>query len=248
MGLLSVICNHLVEGELALRRERALTREQKKLRRAAEERARLERDLREMELRLLQAQLNPHFLFNALNLIAGQAMLEDAPETSHLVGELSRLLRSSLSSIGKLVPLSEEVESARAYIEIFRARFERNVEFTVSLPESLAGAGVPALMLQPVIENSLRHAAGARDALAVKICAGEQDGCIRISVEDNGPGIPPGRLAEIKASLSSKDPEGKLTGLSGLNRRLKYYYPHMPDILVANLDSGLAITIFTPKE
>lgn len=243
MGLLSVICNHLVEGEIALRQERALTVEQKKLRRAAEESARLEHDLREMELRLLQAQLNPHFLFNTLNLIAGQAMMEDAPETAHLVQELSRLLRNSLSSIGKIVPLCEEVESARAYVEIFRARFERNVELILSLSENLKSVDVPALILQPVIENSLRYAGGS---LLLKIRAEERDGCICISVEDNGPGIPEKRLAEITASLCSKDHKGKLTGLSGLNRRLKYYYPHVPDISIANLDPGLSVAIAIP--
>ncbi|MHB9025333.1 MAG: PocR ligand-binding domain-containing protein [Armatimonadota bacterium] len=247
MGLMSVICTHLVEGTIALRQERELTQEQRKLRRAAEEKVRLERDLREMEMRLLQAQLNPHFLFNALNLIQGNAMLEQAPETTRLLEELTLLLRNALTSIGSLVPLADEVASARAYVEIFRARFSRQVSLQTELPETLNGVLVPPLILQPVVENALVHALPHRNCpLQLHLTAVLKDPWYELRLRDNGPGIERPLLTSVRRGLRRANPEGKLTGLIGVNKRLKYYYPELPDLRLESSANGLTVVISLP--
>jgi ligand-binding sensor protein len=248
MGLLSVISNHLVEGEIALRQERELTREQRKLRRAAEEKARLERDLREMELKLLQAQVNPHFLFNALNLILGQSMAENASETARLIEELSVVLRASLSTIGSMVPLGDEVESARSYLEFFRARFGHKFDITLQVPEEIKSFRVPSLILQPIVENALVHAfPRCRAQFSLKIEASHGHGCVRVRISDNGPGMSPQRVAVLRECLRNRGSDTKLTGLTGVNRRLKYYYPGVKDLEITSSDSGLTVEIVLPN-
>lgn len=249
MGLLSVICNHLVEGEIALRQERELTREQRKLRKAAEEKARLESDLREMELKLLQAQVNPHFLFNALNLILGQSMVESASETARLVEELAVVLRASLSSIGSMVTLEDEMDSARAYVEIFRARFGHTLEMHLDLPEQLRLFKVPSLIIQPLVENALIHAfPKCSGEFRLDVSAEERNGLLLLRIADNGHGITPSAEAEMLASLKRPDHGGKLTGLAGVNRRLKYYYPGIDDICVTSSADGFCATIMIPTK
>lgn len=249
ISLLSVICNHLIDGEIALRRERALNQEQRKLRKAAEEKARLERDLREMEIRLVQAQLNPHFLFNALNLILGNAISEDAPQTCHLVEELSELLRNSLTRIGRMVMLSEEVSSAKAYIEIFRVRFARDVKLEIDVPDELDKQMVPALILQPLVENALVHALPrCTGHFTLKISAERKEDMVEIKVADNGAGMERKERASVARGLKSMDSEGKLTGLMGVNRRLKYYYPSNPDIRFQSKSAGTTVTISIPQK
>lgn len=244
--LLSIICNHLVEQEVALRNERALVAEQGKLRKVAEDRARLERDLREMELKLIQAQINPHFLFNALNLILGKAMAEDAPVTTGLIEDLSLLLRNSLRNTSSVIGLSDEVESARAYISIFSARFGKKINLHTDISPEMYGFKVPALILQPLVENALVHAQPKREnGLSLDICAYENDDCAEITVSDNGPGLGAKEINSIRKLLQNRDPECKLTGLIGVNRRLKYYYNDIGN-LELNSDDGFCVKIRLP--
>jgi len=247
MGLMSIICNHLVEGEIAIRQERALTREQRKLRKAAEEMVRLERDLREMELKLLQAQVNPHFLFNALNLILGQSMAESASETAHLVGELATVLRASLSSVGSMVTLMDEIENSRAYVQIFQARFGHEIDFRSHIPEDLRAFTVPSLILQPLVENALIHGfPKCENTFHLQIEAVPHDGYMEIIVMDNGPAMTKKSVSDINASLKRNDHESKLTGLAGVSRRLKYYYPKFGEVRVASDMNGFRVSLIIP--
>ena len=246
MGLLGVICGHLVEREMALRSERALTREQRKLRKAAEERARLERYLREMELRLLQAQLNPHFLFNALNLVLGESMAEGASHTSELVGDLAMLLRNSVSRIGNTISLADEINGAKAYVNIFAARFGKRIDMRTELPSEISSFAVPALALQPLVENALVHGLpGCQDQFCLRVTANRIDGFIEITISDNGPGLTPDKLRAVRQTLKNRDAECKLTGLVGVNRRLKYYYEGMDDLQLSTAH-GFSVRIRIP--
>lgn len=246
MGLLSIICSHLVERETALRNERALTLEQRKLRKAAEERVRLERYLREMELRLLQAQLNPHFLFNALNLVLGQSMAENAANTSNLVENLSLLLRNSLGQIGNTVTLADEMSSTKAYVDIFAARFGKRIDMQTDLTPEVSDFQIPALTLQPLAENALIHGLPeCKGRFLLRVSASRTGDAVEIVVADNGPGLSPQALAVARETLQNRDPECKLTGLVGVNRRLKYYYENIDD-LELDASAGFAVKIRIP--
>lgn len=246
MGLLSIICGHLVERETALQNERALTLEQRKLRKAAEERARLERYLREMELRLLQAQLNPHFLFNALNLLLGESIAENASRTSEMVENLSLLLRNSVGQIGNTVSLTDEMTSTRAYVDIFAARFDKRIDMQTELDPQVSDFAIPALTLQPLVENALIHALPkCQGRFILRVSASRVDDAVEITVVDNGPGLSPEALAFARAALENRDPECKLTGLVGVNRRLKYYYESIQD-LELDFSGGFSVKIRIP--
>ena len=240
--LLAIIASHLVRGEIEIRRERETSR-------SAVRKAKLERDLREMELRLSQAQLNPHFLFNSLNLILGQALNENAGHTAHLVDELSVLLSNSLTSIGRMVSLEAEMMNAKAYIEIFRARFGKTIDFDIDLPNSLHRFKVPTLILQPLVENALVHGfPKATSTFSLRIAACNTDGVVEISVADNGPGMSARKLAQMTTSLNSRRHPTKLTGLTGLNQRLRYYYTLPPELRLEQTGDGLRVAIRVPLQ
>lgn len=239
--LLAIISSHLVRGEIELRRERELSK-------AEVRKAKLDRDLREMELRLSQAQLNPHFLFNSLNLILGQAMNENATQTAHLVEELSVLLSNALTSIGTMVSLQAEMMSAKAYVEIFRARFGKIIDLKIDLPSSLSKFKVPTLILQPLVENALVHGfPKAVGEFSLRLVARTINGRVEISVSDNGPGMGKRKLVQMSSALKSQRHPTKLTGLMGLNQRLRYYYPTPPELFLQQSDSGMTVTIRFPN-
>lgn len=249
LGLLRVVCHHIVEGELALRQERQIALEQRKLRKAAEEKARLERDLRETELRLVSAQLNPHFLFNALNLIMGHAMQEDAPQTTHLVEELALLLRKSLTNIGSMVALSEEVDGAQAYIDVFKARFVHPVHLLVDIPEEVTGHKVPSLMLQPLVENALIHALPhCKGDFRIRVKAERVGDHIELRVSDNGPGLSRGEMNVLNRSLRDPRSESKLTGLTGVYWRLRYYYDRAASLRLEQTKEGFCAVAIIPTQ
>lgn len=240
LELLSIMSSHLVQGQMELRREREMAR-------AAEHRARLERNLREMELRLSQAQFNPHFLFNSLNLILGEALNENASRTAHLVEELSVLLSGAVTRVGSKVDLADEIASAEGYVGMFKARFGKSIEFRAHLPRKLSRAQVPALILQPLVENALVHGfPRCSGPFAIAVSVGPKGDLIEITVSDNGPGTPERRLAALTRSVHSRRHKSKLTGLVGLSQRLRYYYPDIPSLRIEHPAEGFAVTICIP--
>ncbi len=242
LELLAIMSSYLVQGQMELRTQQELAQ-------VAEHRARLERNLREMELRLSQAQLNPHFLFNSLNLLLGEALNENATRTAKLVEDLSVLLSGAVTNIGQMVDLQSEVASARAYAEILRSRFGKNIAFSADVPRKLGRVPVPALILQPLVENAVSH--GYPDhsgSLSIEVSARANGDTIDISVRDDGPGMPERKLRSVRRSLRSRRHRSKLTGLLGLSQRLSYYYPDLPSPRLHNTQSGFEVTISVPMQ
>jgi signal transduction histidine kinase len=180
----------------------------------------------EAELRALRAQLNPHFLFNTLTTIGH--LIQEAPNRAlETLFRLTGLLRSVLKqSSGEFVSLAEELEIVRAYLAIESARFEERLSVTIDVPEALGALRVPPLLLQPVVENAIKHgisplAAGGRvivTAQAERDGAGGGDGrisALSLSVIDTGVGAAPAELERRRAAG---------IGLANLQRRLERYY------------------------
>lgn len=178
----------------------------------------------ENELSFLQAQIQPHFLYNAFNTISAIA-LTNGIAASELIDDLGVFLRSTFrgKKAADLVPLAREMEATQAYVNIQKARFGDKIHFTfrVDAPLDLT---LPPLIIQPLVENAIRHGSLDR-AGQVRILASAQvqgDELV-ISVEDDGPGFDAG---------SAKHPghEGSGVGLTNINRRLKLYYGRQLDI------------------
>jgi len=146
--------------------------------------------LNEARLQLLRAQLQPHFLFNALNAIS-EMVHEDADRADRMIGSLSELLRVSLDE-GDQVPLIEEVRIAQLYLDIQQARFGDRLRVAWDVPEDCAAYPVPRLLLQPLLENAVQHGVSASPSGGtVEIAVRETRGGLSITVSDDGAGPAP---------------------------------------------------------
>ncbi len=151
----------------------------------------LEGKLAQAELENLRLQLQPHFLFNTLNAISA-VMYEDVRKADRMIAQLSDFLRIVLESKGvSEVPLSEELGVERKYVEIMTARLEQRLDLAVTIDEAAREAMVPFMILQPLLENSIRHGvAPGRGALDIAIAVTRLDGSTVIRVADDGVGFP----------------------------------------------------------
>jgi two-component system LytT family sensor kinase len=170
----------------------------------------------EAELSALRAQLNPHFLFNTLTTI-GQ-LIQEAPQRAlETLYRLTGLLRAVLKrSDGTFVTLAEEMEIVRTYLAIEGARFEERLTVRIEVDDSLASLPVPPLVLQPIVENAVKHGiAPLREGGRVIVRAEIEGEMLLLSVADSGAFVPERELARRR---------GTGIGLSNLERRLERYY------------------------
>jgi two-component system LytT family sensor kinase len=175
---------------------------------------RRERQLAEARLALLRAQLQPHFLFNTLNTIAAM-MHEDVAAADRMINRLSELLRLALDGAGAHeTTLDRELHFARSYVDIHRARFGEGLDLSLDIPPGLRGALVPSLVLQPLVENAIRHGFSAPPARGrLRIEATSRDGMLQLRVIDDGVG------------LIAREAEGRGVGLENVRQRLEQLYP-----------------------
>lgn len=202
-------------------------------------------ETRDAQLKLLRYQLNPHFLFNTLNsvmaLITG-ARQEDAKS---MLAKLSAFLRFSLESDGKyVVPVEEECAALELYLDIERVRFVDRLSVEFDIDPAVTRLAVPSFLLQPLVENSIKHAIGKSEAGGtIRISALASDKMIRIAVEDSGSGD-----ADLDLQPSVEDgPEGTGVGLRNTRERLKNLYGDRSTVeLARSVLGGLRINISIP--
>jgi two-component sensor histidine kinase len=177
-------------------------------------RERLERQFSEARLNALRMQLNPHFLFNALNTISAQ--VESDPRLARsMIEHLGDLLRLSLESKDKQeVPFAEEMEFLEHYLAIQKIRFGDHLKIELAIAPEVRLASVPALFLQPLVENAIRHGVSRRaSGGTVAICAERMDNRLRIRVLDDGVGLPPRWNLQTFAGLGLAVTQQRIAGL-----------------------------------
>ena len=181
------------------------------LRRAAD----WEASARQAELRALRLQLDPHFLFNALNTVSGLIVSGRTEAADETVGALSSFLRASLAADASAdVSLADEVRLQQLYLRIEQVRFGERLQVAWEVPEALENAAVPALILQPLVENSIRHAvARTSRPVRVRVSARAEAHRLLLAVEDDGPG----------EAVDERE-SGHGVGLSNVGRRLRVRY------------------------
>jgi two-component system, LytTR family, sensor kinase len=175
---------------------------------------RLERQFSEARLNVLRMQLNPHFLFNALNTISSQ--VERDPRLARaMIEHLGDLLRLSLESKDKQeVPLAEEMEFLEHYVAIQKIRFGDNLKIEVAVTPEARTASVPSLFLQPLVENAIRHGVSRRaSGGTVEISAARVDGRVKIRVADDGVGLPAGWDLQKSAGLGLTATQERIAGI-----------------------------------
>ena len=186
------------------------------------------------EVRALQAQINPHFLFNTLNTIASFTRT-DPLRARELLREFSSFYRATLDNSGSLIPVSREVAQTKRYLTFEKARFgEDRVLATFDVSEDVEDTLVPAFVIQPIVENAVRHGMGDDDALRIDVTV-HQDGedAILIAVADNGVGMDEGTAARLfderSARPDASSPQGGGAGVAmhNISERIhRFYGPH----------------------
>jgi two-component system, LytTR family, sensor kinase len=202
----------------------------------AVEKANLQASLADARLDALRMQLQPHFLFNALHAISTLIMRGDNQGAHRMLLALSDFLRMTLDSgNSQEVALDVELEFLEAYLQIQRERFGDRLQISLGIDDAARTAILPALVLQPLVENSVRHGAGKVDGVGIiNINATVRDGRLKIEVSDNGPG------------LKTKMPtEG--VGLGNIRARLQQLYPDDYTFQLADgSQGGTVATLFLP--
>jgi sensor histidine kinase YesM len=206
----------------------------------------------QVELRALQSQVNPHFLFNTLNMVAKTALIEGAEQTRELMETVADLLRYSLRDIDRPVTLGEEVGQVQRYMTIQGQRFRERTRFVLEPDETALDCPMPCLTLQPLVENALIHGIGRREAGGtVRLAVQRQGARLLITVSDDGEGISAERLAALNqgAALQAEGAGGHTTGLGIYNvrRRLELFYDGDAELIVTSTPgAGTTITLNLP--
>ena len=189
---------------------------------------------KEAELKALQSQINPHFLFNTLEAINWMAQLNHVPEISSTVSDLSDLMEASIGRDDRLITIEEEFSYADKYISLQKRRFGDRIELVKNVQPDVTGIRIPRLLIQPLIENAVYHGIeGTRGKGVINLSAGRKDECVTIEVVDNGAGMDADDLKQLNNRLSMdndtyfKELGGKKNrsiGIENVNRRIKLFY------------------------
>jgi len=199
--------------------------------------AALEAEVTRARLSALEARLQPHFLFNALHTISS-VMYEDVAAADTMITRLSSLLRRTLATEAREVPLAVELETVELWASIMEGRFGDRLQLTRTVPAPVQGALVPPLILQPLLENAVKHGDPGPGSVARVILRAERAGPLLVlEVEDNGPGL---RVAVAEAMQRG-------VGLATTRRRLETMYPGQGALtLAASADGGLCVRLTMP--
>jgi LytS/YehU family sensor histidine kinase len=201
--------------------------------------AQLQTKLAEAQLENLRLQLQPHFLFNTLNTISS-VMYEDVAAADVMLTQLSDLLRLTLrASRTHEIPLAEELQITRLYLELMQKRFEDKLRVNYAIDPALDTSLVPQLILQPLLENSLRHGMKpGGEAIDISIAARRENGSLVLKVSDTGAGL---------GAMNSSAVFGRGVGLSNIRDRLVQLYGDGQEFSIQNRATGGAeVTLRVP--
>lgn len=204
LGKLTALFNHTVAA----------------LKRNQDELVENQRVLNETQIRMLQAQLNPHFLGNTLDTIKWMAKINHVPEIAVMATDLADVLRFCISS-EEFVTLAYDVEVLQRYVEIQEIRLSGRLEFSVDIPPELEECLVPKMILQPIVENAVLHGLAGVQEGKILLTAREERGLLLLSVADNGPGFPE-EIAERRYQREDGAKGG--VGLYNVDTILEKYY------------------------
>ncbi|HBP39021.1 MAG TPA: hypothetical protein DD640_09845 [Clostridiales bacterium] len=262
---MAIICNKMTEvsqGQLGVRVDLAPNNEfgnvirifndmSANLANLYDERLKSAGKLRRLEIKALRAQMNPHFIYNTLNMVKWMAFVQKAHNIEECVIALAEMLRPIFKSETELTAMSEEVAYLNNYIKILSYRFGNLVDLSTEMDAESQDALVPRFIIQPIVENSIYHGRYTDDRLLrilIKITVADQD--LVISVQDNGKGISPERLKHIRTILEQEQDDETVyaddapVGIVNVHRRIQLHFGKQYGLQIESLaDGGTAVTI-----
>lgn len=252
--MLYTIANNLVEKQMIQMMQEELHNKNLELMEEVKLRSEVEAALKEADLKALQAQMNPHFLFNVLNTIGRLALLEDAEKTQELVYAFSDMMRYTLKRESKnIVSLKEEVEHVSNYLSIQKMRMGNRLDYTIDIQGETEEIGCPFMTIQPFVENAINHGIDPKvDGGRVEIRSEFLADDVIVRIVDDGKGMAGGLIDKIltgeNLSDNSQDNDGNGIGINNANKRLKYYYGQEYGVIIkSEIDKGTEVTLRLPR-
>jgi len=210
------------------------------------------RNLRKAELRTLQAQINPHFLYNTLDAIVWKAEAGEKDEVIQLTSALSDFFRISLSSGADWIPISQEKKHIEGYLKIQQTRYRDIMNYEIDIPDEIGDYYILKLLLQPLVENALYHGIKIKRGGGTILVSGRlEDGFLFFSVRDTGLGMSSEQLLELKDRMKKGQPsisEGRSGGfgLVNVNMRIRLYYNVTDDLTIESGAEGTTVSFKVP--
>ena len=201
-------------------------------------------------LSALQMQINPHFVYNTLNIISAKSMESGNYDVIEICDQFAQMLRYSTDTRSRTATMAEELENARYYLMLSKARYEDNLEFTIDVPENLTSLTVPKLTLQPLVENALSHGFNGANALRKLWITGHiEKARFILEIRDNGNGFSEDSLSRLRRQieqvennqLSIQSGDGHI-GLINTCLRLHYYSKGTMHMSIRN-ENGAVVTL-----
>lgn len=212
-------------------------------------------NLKKSELRTLQAQINPHFLYNSLDSIMWIAEANKSEKVVEIVSELSNFFRISLSKGKDWISIKDEIEQTRSYLNIQKIRYEDILDFKIDIEEELLDYRILKMILQPVVENALYHGIkNKRSGGSIYIKGSKtEDNNLMLEIVDNGIGMSPEKLKEIMAEFDNNSFEYTKVkngfGLSNVHKRIRMYYGDKYGVSIkSEVDKGTNVTLLVKCE
>lgn len=211
-------------------------------------------NLKKAEFRALQAQINPHFLYNTLDTIVWMAEARQNDQVIEIVSALSRFFRISLSKGKDWITIQEEIERTRSYLTIQKIRYRDILDYTIEVDETILAGTTLKLILQPLVENAIYHGIKNKrrgGTVAVRAYQKNEDNVI-FEVEDNGIGMIPYKLEKIRAKLNGNPSNINLDdrtgfGLKNVNQRIRLYYGKEYGLSIqSQYNGGTRVTLIIP--
>ena len=209
----------------------------------------LEKDLEHTRLEVLKSQVNPHFLFNTLNMISCMARLEDASTTDQMIVHLGSLFRHNLRTKQQEVTLEEELDGLEDYIYLQQMRFDGRITVEEKIEADPAAVRLPSFTLQPIVENAFSHGLKSCEEGGRILLRGWMQGrTLILTVADNGRGMTPAELDALQEKIAQSERTGRSIGLGNISRRITMLYPEGRMQVFSREGHGTVIRFEIPQE
>lgn len=228
--------------------ELAINKFVKTIREYIEENDRVQRQKKEADFRVLQEQINPHFIYNSLDSINWMARQRGEGQIARMAQLLGKFFRISLSRGNQLIPFSEELEHVKTYVSIMQIRFDGSITIHYEIDPQALSLPILKILLQPLVENAILHGISELEERqgTIWITAERQDGLF-VSVKDDGVGISQVKLEQLREILRSQEPPESCFGLWNINQRIMLYYGKKTILQIASTPSqGTEVTFHLP--